>query len=126
MRALTVNEAIMQTDALLKNNPIPHEIKLSWLTALDHYLYTDVILTHEGGDEVTFTPYEDGIDSELLVPSPYDSLYVEYLKMKVFYETHEYTRYNNSMSVFNKMLSAWRGAYHSSHLPKAERGMRYM
>ena len=110
----------------MKNNPITQEIKLSWLTALDHYLYTDVILTHEGGDEVTFTPYEDGIDSELLVPSPYDSLYVEYLKMKVFYETHEYTRYNNSMSIFNKMLSAGRGAYHSSHLPKAERGMRYM
>lgn len=126
MRALTVNEAVIQTDALLKNNPIPHEIKLSWLTALDHYLYTDVILTHEGGDEVTFTPYEDNVDSELLVPAPYDSLYVEYLKMKVFYETHEYTRYNNSMSVFNKMLSAWRGTYHSSHRPKSEVGMRYM
>ena len=123
---MTVNEAVMQADDLVKNNPISREVKLSWLSALDHFLYTDVIETHGGGSGGEFVPYEDGADDELLVPSPYSPLYVEYLKMKMFYEMHEYVRYNNSMAVFNKMLSAWRCAYHSTHRPKAEVNVSYM
>ena len=124
--ALTVNEAIMQADELVKNNPVSREMKTAWLTALDHFLFTDVIMTHEGDDIGEFIPYEDGTDAELLVPSPYSGLYVEYLKMKLFFEMHEYARYNNTMAVFNKMLSAWRCAYHSTHKPKAECTIRYM
>lgn len=123
---MTVNEAIIQADDLVKNNPISREVKLSWLSALDYFLHTDVIETHEGEISGEFVPYEDGTDAELLVPSPYSSLYVEYLKMKIFYEMHEYVRYNNSMAVFNKMLSAWRCAYHSAHRPKAETNVKYM
>lgn len=123
---MTVNEAVMQTDDLIKNNPISREVKIAWLSALDHYLYEDVILTHEGEEGASFSPYEDGTESELLVPSPYSGLYVEYLKMKIFSEMHEYTRYNNSMALFNKMLSAWRNSYHTSHRPKAECVMRYL
>ena len=123
---MTVNEAVMQADDLLRSNPISREVKFSWLSALDHYLYVDLIETHEGGEEVNFTPYTDGTDAELLVPEPYSSLYVEYLKMKIFGEMHEYTRYNNSMTVFNRMLSSWRSAYHSTHRPKSECVMKYM
>ncbi len=123
---MTVNEAVMQADDLVPNNPISREVKLSWLSALDSFLYTDVIETHEDGNAEKSTPYEDGADDELLVPPPYSSLYVEYLKMKIFYEMHEYTRYNNSMAVFNKMLSVWRCAYHSTHRPKVESNVSYM
>ncbi len=123
---MTVNEAVMQADDLIKNNPISREVKVSWLSALDHFLCTDVIDTHEDGASDNIFPYEDGSDDELLVPPPYSSLYVEYLKMKIFYEMHEYTRYNNSMTVFNRMLSAWRCAYHSTHRPKTEGNVKYM
>ena len=123
---MTVNEAVMQADDLVKNNPISREVKIGWLSALDHYLRVDVIDTHEDGADTSFVPYEDGTDAELLVPSPYSELYVEYLKMKIFGEMHEYVRYNNSMAVFNKMLSAWRCAYHSEHRPRAEVNVKYM
>ncbi len=116
----------MQADDLLRNNPISREVKIAWLSALDHYLYVDVILTHEGGEDVSFTPYADGVEAELLVPSPCSMLYVEYLKMKIYGELCEYTKYNNSMLVFNKLLSDWRCAYHSAHRPKDETVMKYM
>ena len=123
---MTVNEAVIQADDFVKNNPISRDVKITWLSLLDHFLYVDVIETHEDGDSTSFTPYEDGADEELLVPSPYSALYVEYLKMKIFGEMHEYTRYNNSMLIFDKMLTSWRRAYHSAHRPKAETSMKYM
>ena len=115
---MTINKAIAQVDHLL-DNEIPHEMKIAWLSALDHLLYLDVIMTHEGKENVTFTPYTayDG-DKELLVSHPHDSLiYPEYLKMKINGELYDSVRYNNNMAACNSALAEWRAFYNRSHRP---------
>ncbi len=123
---MTINEVIAQVDHLLENE-IPHEVKIAWLSALDHLLYLDVILTHEGGGEVSFEPYTayDG-EKALLIGHPYDNLiYPEYLKMKINGELYESVRYNNNMLAFNSALAEWKAYYNRNHLPVYSPNMNY-
>ena len=116
---MKLDEAIMQADGLLKNNPIPRETKVRWLSELDHGIYNDSILTHEGFDGATFAPYDpetDG-DRELLAEAPHDAMYVEFLKMKVNAELYEYARYNANLEAFNAMLDNYKGWYTRNHMP---------
>jgi hypothetical protein len=121
---MKLDEAIMQVDEILKNNPVSRETKVRWLGELDEMVYREVILTHEGGEDMSYTPYTpdtDG-DTELLIPFPHDTVYVEYLKMKINSELYEYTRYNANLEAYTSMMDAFRKAYNREHMPLRRRG----
>lgn len=122
---MTINEAIMQADGLLKNR-IPRETKIKWLSDLDYGLYLDVILTHEVGD-VDFEPYDEFTDGEreLVAKAPFDGMYIEYLKMKINSELFEYARYNSNMETFNAMLANFKAYYNRNFKPSPYMNMRY-
>lgn len=115
---MTIVEAITKFDEL-KPNGYSQFQKIIWLSNLDAQIKAEVIDTHEGAEDVTFTDYTENtdIDTELLVPTPYEDLYMAWLEAKVDYTNGEYTKYNNSITTFNERYAAYERYYNRTHMP---------
>ena len=115
---MTIIEAIKRNDAL-KHNTYTQSEKVDWLSRLDAMVKKFVIDTHEGAEEVTFTGYDDGTDlnTELLVPEPFDEVYLWWMEAQIDYHNGEYGRYNNSMEMFNTSFNAYKNYYNRTHMP---------
>lgn len=114
---MTVREAIDKVDGL-KANQYTDEEKLTWLSQVDASIYNDIILSHEGFEEVHFAPYtKDDFNKVLIAEFPYDELYVSFLKMKIDDENMETQKYNNSAAIFNAYLQDYAKWYQKNHLP---------
>lgn len=122
---MTISEAINRTDDV-KPNAYTETRKILWLSELDGMIKSDIIGTHHDGENVVFTGYDidTDISTELLVPAPYDVLYLRYLEMKIDYTNGEYGKYNNSMTMFNMAYSAFENYYNREHMP-ISRGSRF-
>lgn len=104
-----------------KPNAYTRQEKIAWVNDLDGMVKTKVIDTHEDGEDVSFTEYTDESgDAELLIPAPFDSIYLYWLEAKIDYANAEYGKYNNSMGMYNTMWSEFTRWYNRKHLPKAE------
>ena len=111
-------EAITRTDKL-KHNTYNKEEKLAWLSELDGMVKAQIIDTHEGGSLVSFSGYDAATedDTRLLVPAPYDNLYLHWLEAKIDYYNGEFSRYNNAIEMFNTCYQAYADAYHRAYAP---------
>ena len=105
-----------------KPNAYTRQEKIRWVNALDGMVKTLIIDTHEDGEYISFDEYtdKDG-DAELLIPAPFDELYLHWLEAKIDYSNAEYGKYNNSMAMYNAMYEEFRRWYNRQHLPKAEK-----
>jgi hypothetical protein len=94
-----------------------------WLSQLDGKIKNDIIDTHEGGEDIVFNGYgaDTPTDTKLLVPFPYDDMYRHWLEAQIDYVNGEYTRYNNSMTMFNAAYSEYEHYYNRTHKPKGKR-----
>lgn len=112
---MTIIKAIERADTQI-NNAIPAEEKLRWLSALDGQLYSEVI-SHYAGAPSTMPSYSyDGdMSTELMVPAPYDELYVDYLVMRIHLAHGDIDRYNAAAALYNNDLKAWQRQYNSTH-----------
>lgn len=117
---MTLGEAIDKLDTLKPNSYTPSE-KIRWLSALDGIILRDVILTHEGYEpfEGMDTDYNDDtpLETELLVPSPYEDIYLHWLESKVDFYNAEYVRYNNSITRYNDCFTNFSNNYNRNHMP---------
>lgn len=116
---MTIKECI---DIVDNNKPNQYTIKekVMWLTFLEQIIINEVLKTHEGydGRYDNFEGYsEDKLSVTMIVPSPYDKLYTEYIKMMIDKENGEIARYNNSMTVYNTYMLEYRKYYNKTHLP---------
>ena len=118
---MTIIELITDIDAL-KPNSYEQPYKVQWLSQLDSRVKQDIIDTHEGSEGVSFSGYNDDtpIDTELLIPHPYDEVYRFWLEAQIDYANGEYTKYNNSMAMFNTAYSAFERYYNRTHMPKGK------
>ena len=109
---MTINEAMAAVDGL-RNNQIPEDVKRAMLSELDGRIYREVIAP----ESVDFTGYNTETNSEtvLLVPYPYDGLYVNYLEMEIARINAEMPRYNNAAIVFNEKYAAYKRWYNRTH-----------
>lgn len=107
----------------LKPNAYAIQDKVWWLSTLDGRIKTDIIDTHEGGEDVIFTGYseDDDTNTQLLVPAPYDNLYIYWLEAQIDYANGEYNKYSNSMTMFNSAYSAFERYYNRTHMPKGKK-----
>lgn len=124
---MTISEAISRTDDV-KPNAYSEARKIMWLSELDGMIKTEIIDTHQGGDSVSFNGYDietDVLTTELIVPAPYDVLYLRYLEMKIDFSNGEYSKYNNSMMMYNAAYSAFENYYNREHMP-ISRGRRFV
>lgn len=115
---MTIIEAINRIDSLKPNNYTPEE-KIKWLSTLDGNIKTEIVDTHEGSENVTFNGYEVDmpLDTVLLVPAPYDDIYLKWLEAQIDYANGETPKYNNSMIMYNSAYSAFQRHYNRTHMP---------
>lgn len=115
---MTIIEAINRIDAVNPNNYSQPE-KVLWLSTLDGVIKKEIIDTHEGAEAVTFTGYnaETPLDTELIVPAPYDEVYLFWLQSKIDYWNAEMGKYNNSIAMYNTAYSTFEKAYNREHKP---------
>lgn len=118
---MTIIEAINGIDSL-KPNSYPQQDKVIWLSILDGTIKTEIIDTHEGAEGVIFNGYEDVnlFDTVLLVPAPYDDIYIKWLEAQIDYANGETAKYNNSMVMYNTAYSAFERFYNRTHMPKGK------
>lgn len=116
---MTIIEAIHRINTL-KPNGYDQAQKIKWLSSLDGIVKSEIIDTHEGGEEVVFKGYTDEADllTTLLVPAPYDDVYIRYLEMQIDYANAEYGKYNNSKVMYNEAFTAFKRYYNRTHKPK--------
>lgn len=123
---MTLGEAISRLDEL-KPNGFSRGQKIFWLSALDATVKKEIIDSHEGGGDMGFAPYDEGSADEtaLLVPAPYDEVYLRYLEAQIDYSNGEYDRFNNSNAMYAAAYTAFSRAYNRSHMPIGGRKKYY-
>ena len=115
---MTIFEAISALDRL-KPNGYSQDDKVRLLSALDGIVKREIIDSHEGGEGIRFVGYGEAtpLDTPLLIPAPYDDVYVRYLEMQIDYLNGEFEKYNNSSDAYNQALSDFEKAYNREHKP---------
>lgn len=114
---MKINEAIQKVDALKPNNYGPEE-KVKWLSTLDGIIKNEIIDTHEGANKVEFNGYDmDSLEKELIVPAPYDDIYIKWLEAQIDYSNSEIGKYNNSMAMFNSAYGNYERFYNRTNMP---------
>ena len=118
---MTISEAISRLDSL-KHNTYTQTDKVKWLSRLDSMVKRLVIDTHEGGEGVAFTGYDDTTDiqTELLIPEPFDEAYLRWMEAQIDYHNGEYDKYNNSIEMFNTYWNNFQNFYNRTHMPKGK------
>ena len=116
---MTIIEAINAIDDLYPNT-FPQGKKIEQLSKLDGVIKKEIIDKHEGSEEATFNGYDENtpLDTELLVPAPYDDIYVFWLQTWIDYWNGEIGRYNNSTAMYKSAFSTYERAYNREHMPK--------
>lgn len=119
---MTIIEAINRIDALVPNTFEERE-KIFWLSMLDALVKTDVIDRCEGGADTPFYEYNECTlpETALLVPSPFDEMYLFWMEAKICYYIKEMDQYNNAIVMFNSAFDRFRKHYNRTHKPLRER-----
>ena len=117
---MKIIEAINRIDSL-KHNTYSQSDKVAWLSELDAMVKVEIVDTHEG--EATFTGYDDSTDlqTELIIPAPYDKAYLLWLEAQIDYYNGEYDKYNNAMDMFNEAYGGFKNYYNRTNMPKGNK-----
>lgn len=119
---MTILEAINRVDSTKPNSYTQVE-KVDWLSTLDGVIKNEIRDTHEGGEDVVFAGYDadTSLDTELLVPAPYDDIYIRWLEARIDYANGEYGKYNNSLTAYNDAYTLYANCYNRKHMPKGNK-----
>ena len=119
---MTIRDAITRLDALIFNT-YSDEDKVQWLSRLDTEVKQQIIDTHEGAHNVSFSGYTVNTpgDTVLLVPSPYDEVYLRWMESQIHYYNGEYDKFNASIVMYNTAFDAYASYYNRYHMPISRR-----
>lgn len=119
---MTIFDAINRIDAIKPNRYTQLE-KIRALSTLDGIIKNSIIDTHEGSEDVVFGGYteETNLTTELLVPAPYDVIYLYWLESTIDYWNGETKKYNNSIELYNTAYSEFEKYYNRTHMPKGNK-----
>lgn len=95
---MTIGDAITQADAL-RDNVIDASMKAEWIIALDAELAEVLNETPEN------LQYPEDAGADLLMPFPFDDVYVKYLIAQIDYYNMESSLYANDMAIYNNRIS---------------------
>lgn len=111
---MTIAQCIQMVDTQ-KPNTVGDNVKVRWLSVLDQRITKEIHAafcdapTFEGYDEYT------AMDTELLVPAPYDEIYVHWLAAQIDFAQAEYNRYNVEIAIFDNDMLAYERHYRKTH-----------
>jgi hypothetical protein len=123
---MTIMEAIARLDAL-KFNTYTQADKIEWLSKLDSTIKKQIIDTHEGSGGISFNGYTEDtpVDTVLLVPAPFDEVYLRWMEAQIDYHNGEYDKFNASIIMYNTAYEAFANYYKREHMP-ISRGNRFI
>lgn len=124
---MTIQEAISRADSL-KPNVYSQDDKIVWLNNLDLSVKIEILDTHEGSEEYAdFAGYnsETPLDTVLLVPAPYDEMYVLYIQAMIDAYNEEFDRYDASMARFKAKYQDFASFYNRTKMPKGVKNITY-
>ena len=115
---MTIAEAISLVDKL-KPNQYTEDMKKKWLSKLDGLVFKEVFQTHEDNPIESFEGYEAaGMETELLIPYPYDEdIYNYFLQASMDKENGETAKYNQSITLYNNAFLTFQNFYNRTHKP---------
>lgn len=116
---MTIQEAIELFERLM-NQPFDKDLLIMWLAELDGMAIREIFSGYDGSPAgPDWEPYVPGEDPQtvLLIPAPYDSVYLDYLKMKCDSWNKE-SSYNNSAKAFNNAYMTFGDYWRRTHLHK--------
>ena len=115
---MTIAEVISKVDALKPNTYTPED-KIGWLSNLDARVKSQIIDTHACREPIHFYGYDSLMDqeTELLVPAPYDEMYLRWLEAMIDYHNSDDDRYNNAIILFNNAYEGYKKDYTRNHMP---------
>ncbi len=118
---MTIMEALHRIDTI-KPNSYNQTEKIKWLSTLDGIIKTEIIDAHNGAENVVFNGYTEdtALTTPLLVPAPYDEIYLFWLESKIDYWNGEIGKYNNSISMYNEAYSTYQRYYNRKNMPKSK------
>ena len=100
---MTIEKALDLADQL-KPNMMSRQVKIGFLNEIDQLIWNELVMTHEHTEEEETKPEYD-IDTdegtELIVPTPYDMLYVYWLMARIDHLNQEIDKYNNDRALFD-------------------------
>ena len=117
---MTIAEVISKVDSLKPNTYTPED-KVEWLSNLDARVKSQIIDTHECIQHLCFYGYDSisDMETELLVPAPYDEMYLRWLEAMIDYHNSDDDRYNNAIILFNNAYEGYKRHYTRTHMPKS-------
>ena len=112
---MTLNDVIQQIDQTHPSS-FSYEQKVAWLSELDTRAYA--VMSRHQMELPEFHGYteEDG-GKDLLINTPYDDVYAEYLEMKISLGDRDYAYYNNAATLFSGMWNEWTSFINRSYRP---------
>lgn len=115
---MKIIEAISRIDGL-KHNTYTQSEKIAWLSRVDSIVKRLIIDTHEGWEEFTFSGYDDktDVETEMLVPAPFDEMYLRWLEAQIDYANGEYGKYNNSILMYQTAYDSYANYYNRNNMP---------
>ena len=123
---MKIIEAISNLDSL-KQNTYTQDDKVRWLSKLDETVKKEIIDQCVGADKVSFNGYttDTDVNTELLIPAPYDEAYIRWMEAQIDYANGEYGKYNNAMAMFNTVFDAFAKYYARNNTPVSH-GRRFI
>ncbi len=118
---MKIIEAINRIDSL-KHNTYSQPDKVAWLSEVDWEVTRHIVDTHEGAGEEKFKGYNENTDlqTELIIPAPYDKAYILWMEAQINYHNGEYDKYNNAMDMFYEAYEGFKKYYNRTHMPKGK------
>ena len=105
---MTLLEVIERVKAE-KPNAYSEETMVGWLNQLEKINQSEIM--GRDGDEIIEYTWKDDGETELLIPEPYDDVYVNYVKAMVDYNNKEYSSYNINGQMFNSTYRTYANWY---------------
>ena len=123
---MTIMDALYRIDEV-KPNSYSQTEKIKWLSSLDGVIKSNIIDTHEDGEATNFEGYGEDValTTVLLVPAPYDDVYLRWLEAQIDYANGEYGKYNNSRVAYNDAYALFERHYNRTHKPKSKGRFRF-
>ena len=109
---MTVNEAIDLLDSR-QHNTFSRQEKIVWLSQLDALISKEVI----GNQQFSGYTTETDPQTRLLVPAPWEDIYLHYMQAQMDYINGEMTRYANAAAMYNTLYAAYKNHYNRANTP---------
>lgn len=115
---MTIRGAIDRNDGL-KYNTYTNAEKIMWLSQLDWDIKKNILDRYANSGHWGFWGYTEDTDPEtqLLVPAPWDQMYLRWLEAQIDYHNGETERYNMSIVRFQDMYNDFAAYYGRTHMP---------